>query len=565
MAYPASGSPTGPPRLVRRGQDGETLGHHLIKGSVVVGRHPQCDLVVPEDSVSRRHAQLEASGGYVVVSDLGSSNGTFVNGQRVQRRSLRNGDRLSFGSVDFVFQDDPRRDAAHSWASAVDVLDELVTEHAFIPGDAPSDHTAILREMAREMSDEVAVRRATERLATLYRLGEILRQADDEENDLLFGRVLDLLFESMSAERGAILLRRPTDSDFEPVAARTRARGAQSRVALSRSILERVVGSRVAVLSSDTQADDRFNTADSVVLHSIRSAICAPLLGRGEVVGVIHLDATSKSRVFTSEDLQFLTTFATEVAVTVENRAMRREAVHRERLAAVGEAVAGISHNAKNSLVMIGSGADVLALSIKKRDWQGVEDSWGAVQRGLARLEKLTAEMLEFSSHREPRLEEEDVNALLAQLAEEVRPRFAELGASLRLELEEGLKPRLIDAEGLQRILMNLVLNALDVLPKEGGEVIITTTEHADRVLDIIVYDNGPGIPAGMADEIFKPFFTTKGSSGTGLGLPMCRKIAEDLGGRITVDDTPGKGAAFTVSLPFLKPSLGAETQVTKF
>jgi signal transduction histidine kinase len=112
---------------------------------------------------------------------------------------------------------------------------------------------------------------------------------------------------------------------------------------------------------------------------------------------------------------------------------------------------------------------------------------------------------------------------------------------------------------------MNLLLNALDVLPKEGGEVIVTTREHADRVLDIIVYDNGPGIPEGKADEIFKPFFTTKGSAGTGLGLPMCRKIAEDLGGRITVDDTPGKGAAFTVSLPLLKPRMGSETQVTKF
>lgn len=561
---PAPANRESAPRLVRRGGDGETLGAFVVKARSVIGRHPQSDLVVAAQSVSRRHAQIEQSGGAVVLTDLGSSNGTFVNGERVQRRTLRNGDRVSFGEEDFVFQEDPRRDAARSWISAVDVLDEIDTEHTVIAHDAPSDNAAMLKEMARELSGELELRSAHARLATLYGVCEVLRNGADSALPPLFEDLIGLLFDELEAERGVVLVRRPEDGLMEPAAARVRGKtNEEARVTLSRTVLDRVVRDRVAILSSDMQMDERFSQSESISMSSIRSAICAPFIVRGEVAGVVHLDSLSRARLFTDDDLKFLSTVAGEIAVTIENRLMREEAVHRERLAAVGETLAGISHSAKNLLTMVGAGAEVLSQSIAKKDWEGVEDSWGVVQRGLGNLEKLTREMLELSVRRKALLEEVDINELAEGMAGAFRASCQEAGIALRLDLEEHLGPRATDREGLSRVLENLVLNAIEAM-KHGGEIVLTTRERPGGVLDLTVYDNGPGIAEEDLREIFKPFFTTKGNNGTGLGLPMCRKIAEDLGGRLTVDSTVGKGSAFTVSLPLIRGGDSTEFSDTK-
>jgi signal transduction histidine kinase len=170
------------------------------------------------------------------------------------------------------------------------------------------------------------------------------------------------------------------------------------------------------------------------------------------------------------------------------------------------------------------------------------------VRQQITRIGGIVADLLNYARPRPPRFALGDLNAAVRHAAE-IATRAA-VPKHVHLEFAPGTLPPVVhDAEQVQRMVLNLALNALDAVA-EDGQIAIVTEPGGDGQVRIRVRDNGPGIAAGDLQNIFRPFYTTKGGKGNGLGLPMCRRIAELHGGSIEVTTQLGQGTTFSIVLP---------------
>jgi|HubBroStandDraft_3_1064219.scaffolds.fasta_scaffold57092_2 adenylate cyclase len=337
---------------------------------LVVGRAEDCDLPLADSTVSRRHAELEAAGAAGLrVRDLGSSNGTFLDGQRVDEGLARPGCRICFGRVAFELQEAAAPAAAGPPSASppdATILGQIrvrpstgdVAGLLAEAGDAPAG-ASLLR-----ISGVSAAQRQERKLALLVELGkELSRQL---EIDRLLDQVVDLSFKVMRVDRVAILLA-DAAGNLVPRRFRTRAGGPGGDVRvrgeegprhqatwdpamlreespepappspiphppIPRSIVQKVVEERLALRIDNAPADERFAAAGSILAQRVQSALCAPLLGgMGTVLGLIYLDNQGSVASFSEEDLAFLTAFSSIAAVAIENSQLiartRREAL----------------------------------------------------------------------------------------------------------------------------------------------------------------------------------------------------------------------------------------------
>jgi adenylate cyclase len=310
----------------------------LIAGGrpYTVGRAVASDLAIQDPTVSRQHAELELTGAGVRVRDLGSTNGTYLDGQRVSDAVAMPGSRISFGKVDF----EVREESAPTQTPGEGSLDATILRQVPVRGPADiaaqlSDNplgSSVLRIGGASQGD-----RQVRKLALILDIAKELSQ--QPEVDLLLDRVVGLTFQVMNVDRVAILMPEPggpggPDGDLAPRVWRSRVGSAVEGQAASwrvpRSIVRRVVADRVAVLIENAAADRRFEGTS--VPTALRSALCAPMLGKqGTVLGVIYLDNLGATHSFGEEDLEFLSAFSGMAAVAIENsqliERMRREAV----------------------------------------------------------------------------------------------------------------------------------------------------------------------------------------------------------------------------------------------
>jgi signal transduction histidine kinase len=165
-------------------------------------------------------------------------------------------------------------------------------------------------------------------------------------------------------------------------------------------------------------------------------------------------------------------------------------------------------------------------------------------------------DMLSYSKEREPAIEETDVNQVVQDILDLMKGRAKELGVKLGARLAEKLPPVPCDPEGLHRALLNIISNGLDAVEdRPNPQVAVLTELEADGAwARISVRDNGVGIPSSKLGDIFKPFVSTKGAKGTGLGLAVSRKILREHGGDILVQSQAGKGSQFILRLPMKSP-----------
>ncbi len=227
----------------------------------------------------------------------------------------------------------------------------------------------------------------------------------------------------------------------------------------------------------------------------------------------------------------------------------QRELVVRERLAAIGELSAVVAHEVRNPLAVIFNavaGLKKLALGEEERVLTGI------LEEEADRLNRIVAELLEFARPRDARFQGVEVEPLFARAVD------AALQATHRTEpveihVEAGVGRVRCDAELLRQAIINLVTNAL-LANQRRSPVRVYIEAEADRTLRVTVSDDGEGIPDAILDRIFLPFFTTR-PTGTGLGLPIVRRVAEAHGGTVTYEPTAGGGATFVLRLPVREES----------
>lgn len=237
-----------------------------------------------------------------------------------------------------------------------------------------------------------------------------------------------------------------------------------------------------------------------------------------------------------------------------------------ERLAEIGKLTGGLAHEIKNPLSTIGLNAQLLAESI--RDLSIADDEKGrltrrveSLRREVDRLKGILSDFLEFAGEMRLDPQPADINTHVEELADFYLPQAERAGVKLRTDLAQGPLTVLIDAPHIKQALLNLMLNAVQAMervPRDDArarELILKTAPSAhDGMVEVHVIDTGPGIDPTTRDRIFDPYFTTRGG-GTGLGLPMTRRIVESLGGRVDVFSEVGKGSDFTIALPRARPS----------
>ena len=525
------------------------------EGAVSIGRETGNFIQVEDNEVSRRHAEIRRVGETFVVGDLKSSNGTFLNNRKIERAELSNGDQIQVGRTVLVYSKD--RDPGLS-SDGVDIVAPATDADNSRIVQTISEDEAVVAAVAPDDTQNRWLARARSNLQVMYRTA--LAVSHTLDIDELLDRILQLVFEWVEADRGCIMLLEPETRQLRTKARRDRKAGAASSMAISRTILDYVLDRREGVLTSDAQDDDRFSSGNSVVRTGVREAICVPMQGRYDTVGVIYVDTmvpladaidAGGSR-FTDEHLKLMMAIGHQAALAVEDTTYYSAMVQSERLAAIGQTIATLSHHIKNILQGIRGGSYLVEMGLDNDDTAVLRKGWEIVARNQDKISSLVMDMLSFSKEREPDPVPTDIVALVGDIVETVQQRAAEAGTTIRWEPPAGLPRLIFDPEGISRAVLNVVTNALDAVENRPGasvEIHAVCDEPAGLVR-ITVADNGPGMAPEMLSDIFNLFVSTKGSRGTGLGLTVSRKILREHGGDIRASSRPGEGSTFVLEFP---------------
>jgi signal transduction histidine kinase len=528
------------------------------EGALTIGREAGNAIRLDDNEVSRRHAEIRRVGETFVVGDLKSSNGTFINDRKVERGELASGDRIRVGRTVLVYA----RDAA---------AEEAIRLVDIVPPTSEIDGSRIVRSMRDDDSIAMAtpeegqgrwLARARSNLQVMYRTA--LAVSHTLDIDELLGRILQLVSEWVEADRGCIMLVDPETRDLRIKARRDRTAADPGSMSISRTILDYVLERREGVLTSDAQEDDRFASGGSVVRTGVREAICVPMQGRYDVVGVIYVDTITPlaealgggHRRFTDEHLKLMIAIGHQAALAVEDTTYYSAMVQSERLAGVGQTIATLSHHIKNILQGIRGGSYLVEMGLENEDLAVLQKGWDIVRRNQNKIASLVMDMLSFSKDREPEFMETDLAALVGDVVETVQQRADEAGVAIRREIPANLPHVMLDPEAMSRAVLNVVTNAIDAVEErpEGVVRITATVDGEARLVRITVADNGPGISAETLADIFNLFVSTKGARGTGLGLTVSRKILREHGGDILATSTEGAGSTFALEFPLRLP-----------
>ncbi|MFZ1937178.1 MAG: HAMP domain-containing sensor histidine kinase, partial [Thermoguttaceae bacterium] len=236
-------------------------------------------------------------------------------------------------------------------------------------------------------------------------------------------------------------------------------------------------------------------------------------------------------------------------------------------LAAIGQTIATLSHHIKNILQGIRGGSYLIQMGLKDHDEEITRKGWNIVERNQNRISALVMDMLTFSKEREPDLTVANINAVVSDVIELMRVTADEAKVELAWRPGEPMPALIFDPEAIHRAVLNVVTNAIDAVSEREtpGRVEAATKYLAEqKLVRIVVEDNGPGIPADQMEHLFSPFVSSKKSRGTGLGLPVSQKILSEHGGRILVQCEPGKGCRFILELPATLPPTESGTMAHK-
>jgi len=309
--------------------------YSLHEGVNTVGRGFDNTIIVEDEarSLSRHHAEIIVRNHTVIVRDLKSSNGTYVNDQKISEQALKIGDTVRFGSVSFTLQATaPPLPRPSSLPSDISILMRVAPEQ--------SRHTIqeLVNAPARGSVLLLAEQDEHQRTATKLKiLMEISNQLTSPQSyAILPQKILELLFQVMRVDRGVVLLANENTGELEVHAVKTRTGIHPSKDFYSKRIVQYVYEQKTGILTDNAVRDNRFDNSQSIIKQSICAAMCVPLVVRDKALGVLYVDNLSLTNLYQKEELEFLTILANQAAIAIENailyRRMQAETAQRARL-----------------------------------------------------------------------------------------------------------------------------------------------------------------------------------------------------------------------------------------
>jgi serine phosphatase RsbU (regulator of sigma subunit) len=310
---------------------GDRAGQRFPLGTepAILGRHPDCTIVLDQGAVSRQHAQLSFMDGEYWIEDLRSRNGTSVNSAPVHApRKLANGDRIKICDLEFSFYRDNRASRPKVADRGTDpFFDRMMWDEEGRP------QSQIMSKLDVSSSSS-GVRLAVNPEVKLRALIEITQSLSKALSlDIVLPKLLDTLFKIfVQADRGFVLLKEPSGK-LVPKAVHYRRADSDDTIRISRTIVNQVMETQQAILSADAASDSRFELSQSIADFRIRSMMCAPLVnGDGRSIGVLQLDTSDHRSRFQQDDLDVLAGVASQAAIAIDNAQLHEAAIKQNQM-----------------------------------------------------------------------------------------------------------------------------------------------------------------------------------------------------------------------------------------
>jgi len=337
---------------------------------------------------------------------------------------------------------------------------------------------------------------------------------------------------------------------------------------------------RKELFREDLISDDRYKHDSEELLDEFdrfTASIFVPVFFKRQLIGFIVLGDKKSKLSYTSRDVNLLRILANQSAIAIENalafklvedyakklektnvelKDMQTQLVHAEKMSAIGQLAAGVAHEIRNPLNIIeGARYYLSTYMVNHENAETVGEYLDYIKQEIDRTNRLIDSLLKFSKAEPPYFEKVDINAVLDNVVILVRKQLSDNNVNLSTKLDPGIPMIMADPNQLWQVFINIILNAIQAMPKGGSLVVETSLGYSDsgpapsRNVCITFEDTGVGIAKEDITRIFDPFFTKK-DMGTGLGLSIAYKIIEKHSGRIIVSSEKEKGTVFTIELP---------------
>ncbi len=514
---------------------------------IAIGRDESCELTLNDDvKISRKHAILIMQYDKIMIEDLDSTNGVFVNDQPVFKKTLKENDQILIGDTLFKISDISEYSSNEEYSHA----DEELEQGSIIVSSLSHKEADLLTgQLASSDIDDLAAENRV--LRKIGEISQIFARKDTPQNILI--SILDNIQEILSADIACILSLdqlekwkiRATTSQIKNI----------DDITISMTIVTQALNEGTAILSSDTLSDNRFDPSLSIVTSGVTSAMCSPFKIGDEFRGILFFDRRNKNKMFTSMELRLTATVGNLLGVFLEKEKLEIEAKQKERLAVIGEVIAGLAHYTKNIITGLKFSIDALKVILEKKKTEAIPKCLRSISTQEKRISDLVLNMLTYSKERIPVYSEVDLNQLIFELIEPYKLHFEEEKISFKTKFSDSKILLLAEETSIHRVFLNLLVNALDSLKLKLSKSEKIITVHVSKDLDtghaIIKFrDYGMGISKEQLKKIFNVFFSTKGSEGTGLGLAVVCKIIDEHKGHISADSVEGEWTEFKISLP---------------
>ncbi len=343
------------PNLYVVTNDGQIFNFSISKDKVRIGRSNDNDLILADNAVSRYHTEIQKRKNDYILADLGSYNGTRLNGKSIQKVFLKHGDKIQIGSSKLTFlingnSLDQAEDSVVLTVERDSAVDRQIVRSSPLERHGQSQELlvssedkneekrgksdfALKKERFNSQEYLAELARNNKVLFVLYEISRHLNQIHDF-NELL-RKIMDLIFMVIDADYGFLVLAGGPDGDnLIPVVVKHKAEHGKSKreIKASRTLIDKVINGKVALLTSNAMTDARLDGAKSVMIQQIKSAICVPLWREDKIIGVIQLDSVRIDNQFNQDDLELLKAIGSQAAMVIEQSALNERIREEERM-----------------------------------------------------------------------------------------------------------------------------------------------------------------------------------------------------------------------------------------
>lgn len=311
-----------------------------------------------------------------------------------------------------------------------------------------------------------------------------------------------------------------------------------------------VVRSMTPLVITDYSTEENFSTTELFREHGIRSSLLIPLIGRDRPHGVLGVYST-QPRSYSDQEVTELQVLGNILSFALEMKEhshdeRSQKLLRAEQMMAIGQVAAGVAHELRNPLTSIKGLVQVNLRELTSRGLPG--DDLAVIEHEIRRMERTLQTFLDFARPPLPNRQISDLASIVERVLSLVGGRARKQDVALEFVPPPTAVTALVDHDQIQQLLLNLVINALDAMPR-GGRIEVDLQPPRDGFIELSIRDNGPGISAQILPKVFETFVSSK-ETGVGLGLPLSKRIAEDHGGSLAAYNLPDAGASFVLRLP---------------